>query len=175
MNKLGKVLTTIGILYASSSLVWADSVYSGRLSIDEKAVESLTEAVFGRAQNLGNTISSPTPSISSYESAARQGDSQAQAMLGGLYYLGDGVSSPNYALAKQWWEKSARHNNPIAQLGLGVLYQLGHGVRQSDKTALQWYGKACDNGHQDACDRFKDLNDNREIYVVPVHRAYRID
>ncbi|NOL48965.1 tetratricopeptide repeat protein [Pelistega europaea] len=175
MKIISQLCCALSLFAAVQQAALADSVYSGRLSLDEKAVESITEAVYGTAQNLGNTITAPTPSMSSYEAAARSGNSHAQAMLGGLYYLGDGTTHPNYHLAKQWWDKAAKHNSPIAQLGLGVLYQLGHGVTQSNKTALKWYGKACNNGEQNACDRFYDLKsyeENNNIYIIPIHRTY---
>lgn len=41
---------------------------------------------------------------------------------------------------------------------LGVMYYKGEGVRQNTAAAKEWFGKACVNGKQDSCDRYRKLN-----------------
>lgn len=52
----------------------------------------------------------------------------------------------------------AQVGNAQAQNDLGVMYDNGKGVRQNTHTAKEWFGKACDNGFQMGCDKYKLLN-----------------
>ncbi|MDG6472008.1 sel1 repeat family protein, partial [Glaesserella parasuis] len=63
-----------------------------------------------------------------------------------------------YHQAVKWYQKAAEQGHTIAQGLLGIMYELGQGVRQNFTTAKMWYGKACDNGNQKACDVYRDLN-----------------
>ena len=45
-----------------------------------------------------------------------------------------------------------------AQFNLGVMYASGQGVKQDDEHAKEWLGKACDNGEQEGCDTYRELN-----------------
>ena len=38
------------------------------------------------------------------------------------------------------------------------MYANGEGVRQNYKIAKEWFGKACDNGLQQGCDAYRELN-----------------
>ncbi len=42
---------------------------------------------------------------------------------------------------------------------LGHLYYNGQGLRQDKSRAKEYYGKACDLGHQPGCDNYKKLNE----------------
>lgn len=42
---------------------------------------------------------------------------------------------------------------------LGVFYDNGEGVRQNYTKAKELFGRVCDAGHQDGCDRYKKLNE----------------
>ena len=39
------------------------------------------------------------------------------------------------------------------------MYVKGKGVRQDGRTAKEWFGKACDNGEQNGCDAYRELNE----------------
>jgi len=39
-----------------------------------------------------------------------------------------------------------------------VKYLYGQGVIQNKAIAKEWFGKACDSGDQDGCDRYRELN-----------------
>ena len=54
--------------------------------------------------------------------------------------------------------KEATQGNVDAQFTLGVMYTNGKGVRQNDSEAKEWFGKSCDNGSQEGCDAYKELN-----------------
>lgn len=76
---------------------------------------------------------------------ADQGDDYAQAELGRMYYLGEGVPR-DLKVAAQWYRKAADQGNDYAQARLGRMYYSGEGVPRDLKVAAQWYRKAADQG-----------------------------
>ncbi|WP_406040568.1 hypothetical protein [Succinimonas sp.] len=50
-------------------------------------------------------------------------------------------------------------NEVFGCYSLGFLYDNGQGVRQNFQTAKEYYGKACDLGDQDCCDKYRELNE----------------
>lgn len=62
------------------------------------------------------------------------------------------------SLSLQEIEESANQGDAYAQFMLGDMYYKGEGVRQDLAKAKEYYGQACDNGDQDGCNRYKDLN-----------------
>jgi TPR repeat protein len=76
---------------------------------------------------------------------AEKGDAEAQLLLAGRYYFGDGVRQ-DYAEAARWLRKAAERGNPIAQNNLGVCYEKGEGVAKDSAEAVKWYRKAADQG-----------------------------
>lgn len=132
--------------------------------------------------------------ISELQSAAEQGNSNAQNNLGNAYLNGNGVTK-NFHEAVKWYKLSANQGNIDAQVNLGNMYSDGYGVRYNEEEALRWYklaadqndseaqiligkkylygginilinfkeakeyfGKACDNGNQQGCNLYKELN-----------------
>ena len=51
-----------------------------------------------------------------------------------------------------------QQNDVDAQYGLIFMYLYGQSVRENPIKAKKWYGKACDNGNREGCDKYKDLN-----------------
>ena len=74
-----------------------------------------------------------------------------------MYCSGQGVKR-DYAQARMWWEKGAAQGCAFAQYNLGVMYHFGQGVVQDYANAKEWFGRACDNGLQQGCDAYKQLN-----------------
>ena len=74
-----------------------------------------------------------------------QGDADAQAALGQMYYRGEGVPR-NYAKAFQWLQRAAVQRHAGAQLALALMYARGHGVRKDPATAFVWAKKAAESG-----------------------------
>ena len=90
--------------------------------------------------------------------AAEQGNTNAQGSLGSLYSKGQGVRQDDQQ-ALNWYTKAAEQGNVPLQYLLGTMYVYGAGgVRQNTATAKEWFGKACDNGDQGSCDRYRELN-----------------
>ncbi len=88
-----------------------------------------------------------------YETAIREftrlaeaGDDKAQAHLGYLYYVGEGVEQ-NYEKAVAWYRKAATQGNRDAQYNLAVSYAFGEGIKQDLTEAAIWYRRAAEQGH----------------------------
>ncbi|MEI8015182.1 MAG: tetratricopeptide repeat protein [Nitrospira sp.] len=80
---------------------------------------------------------------------AARGDREAQAMLGNLYHMGNGVPQ-DYVQARQWYERAAAQGHAVAQGNLAVMYRVGQGVPQDHGKARQWYEKAAALGNGEA-------------------------
>jgi len=92
--------------------------------------------------------------------AAKQGDADAQLMLGGSYNHGQLALSAlaehagrkllgvpeDYAQAAFWYRKAAEQGIAEAQSNLGLLYHNGQGVPQDDSQAALWFRKAAEQG-----------------------------
>lgn len=73
--------------------------------------------------------------------AAAQGNPDAQADLGIMYYQGLGVTKDN-AEALKYFKLAADQGNPMAQMYLGDMYSLGDGVARNMTEAWKWYEKS---------------------------------
>ena len=93
-----------------------------------------------------------------YYKAAEDGNDSAQYNLGNMYIDGRGVRQ-DYAKAVKWYLLAAKQNSAAAQYNLAIRYYKGEGVRQNKATAKEWFGKSCDNGDQDGCDKYRLLNE----------------
>ena len=82
--------------------------------------------------------------------AARQEQADAQLILGGMYYKGEGVSK-DYKQAVYWYKKAAGQGHVDAQVVLGIMHYYGEGgVSKDHKQAVYWYKKAAGQGQADA-------------------------
>jgi uncharacterized protein len=84
--------------------------------------------------------------LASLQEKAEQGDGEAQAYLGFMYYRGNSVEQ-DYEQAHKWFSMAAEQGISFAQLGLGTMYSAGLGVPQDDTEAARWYGKAAEQGN----------------------------
>ncbi len=72
---------------------------------------------------------------------ADAGDADAQNYVGEIYLKGLGTE-PDYAKAREWFEKAAAKNSRRARINLGYLYEQGLGVDRDIAKALNLYGEA---------------------------------
>ncbi|MCI7046793.1 tetratricopeptide repeat protein [Helicobacter sp.] len=80
---------------------------------------------------------------------AKQGDAEAQFLLGLMYDQGQGVKQ-DYEKAAEWFSKAANQGYAKAQYNLGAMYENGQAVRQDYKKAFEWYSKAANQGYAKA-------------------------
>lgn len=82
--------------------------------------------------------------------AAEQGSLDAQFLLGGMYYYGQGLKR-DYAEAAAWFRKAAEQGNAVAQYYLGHIYSEGQeGVPKNYAEAVKWYRKSGEQGYAPA-------------------------
>ncbi len=87
--------------------------------------------------------------IGPLQTAAEQGDANAQFNLGLRYDDGDGVPE-NDREAVRWYRMAADQGHAAAQFTLGTMYSGGRDVPENDQEAVKWYRMAADQGHVDA-------------------------
>ena len=74
-----------------------------------------------------------------------------------MYENGIGVRYDIFK-AIDWYEKNANQGNIDTQIKLGNIYSDFTTSGYKDQ-AMQWYGKACDEGSQIGCDYYKRLKE----------------
>ena len=83
------------------------------------------------------------------DAPAKAGDSNAQNILGFLFFNGYGVKQ-DYGQAIYWLQKAADQGNTKAQFRLGYMYLNGLGVPKDYKQALLWAERAGNQGDPNA-------------------------
>jgi hypothetical protein len=122
---------------------------SGEGVTSSRPTNSVTQAVQDfaageAAYKAGNVLEA----ASWYRKAAEQGYAPAQASLGILYDLGQGVAQ-DYLQALSWYAKAAEQGDIKAQNNLGFMYSEGKGVVQDRVTAHMWFNIAGVGGNED--------------------------
>ena len=84
-----------------------------------------------------------------FRKAAKQGDANAQNMLGMCYLNGNGVAEDENK-AFSWCMKAARQELPVAMYNIGSFFEDGQGCDCDYEKALEWYEKAKNAGFEDA-------------------------
>ncbi len=87
-----------------------------------------------------------TAAAAEFQKLAEQGDKKAQAHLGYMYNVGEGVEQ-DYAKAVKWYKKAAILGDKDSQYNLAVAYAFGEGVKQDYKEAFHWYRRAAEQNH----------------------------
>ena len=85
--------------------------------------------------------------IEKLHNAAEQGDVEAQASLGSLYFNGSGSVELSHKRAAKWYQLAAEQGHAQAQFRLGFLYLNGFGVPQDGQLAAKWSRLAAEQGH----------------------------
>lgn len=84
--------------------------------------------------------------LKEFAPAAKRGNPEAQAYLGRMYLLGQGVSVDREE-AKKWFKASGDQGNADAQFFLGTIYLL---PRKDVPQGLMWMRLSAEQGNQDA-------------------------
>ena len=88
-------------------------------------------------------------SIEAIRTRAIAGEADAQAVLGFMYYDGEGVPQDDVE-AVVWYRQGAEQGHAGAQVNLGAMYATGEGVPQDDVEAVAWWRKSAEQGHAGA-------------------------
>ena len=117
MNRLTLILVlTLTVLLGSSGVCWG--------AYWEKGVDACKGRDYASA-------------LKEWTLLAEQGNADAQYLLGGVYFIGEGVPQ-DYKTAVKWTTRAAEQGDVRAQSNLGSMYHQGQGVPQDDKTAVKW-------------------------------------
>ncbi len=81
-----------------------------------------------------------------WQPLAKQGNPEAQNMLGYMYRYGQGVPQ-DFEQARSWYRRAADQGFARAQNNLGMLYRQGLGVKQNYQIAFQWFHRAAEQGN----------------------------
>jgi len=92
-----------------------------------------------------------------WEPLAKQGNAEAQRLLGGMYRNGKGVLQ-DYKAAVKWFRLAAEQGHTEAQYNLGGMYEEGQGVLQDYKTAAKWFTLGAEQGDVNAQNMLGTLN-----------------
>ena len=76
---------------------------------------------------------------------ADDGNASAQATLGFMYEIGQGVAQDE-AEAVRWYRLAADQGEVVAQINLGLMYADGRGVPEDDAEAVKWLQLAAEQG-----------------------------
>ncbi len=81
-----------------------------------------------------------------WEPLARQGNKEAQNMLGYMYRNAQGLPQ-NFEKARYWYQQAADQGYDRAQNNLGVMHRLGLGGPQDYEEAFHWFHRAAEQGN----------------------------
>lgn len=98
------------------------------------------------------TTSSFANEIDELMKKANDGDTWSQALVANYYH-----DNGDYEREFYWTEKLANQGSAVAQFNLAIMYKKGEGVAQNNTLAKEWFGKACENGEQEACEQYQIL------------------
>jgi TPR repeat protein len=84
------------------------------------------------------------------QNLADKGDMVAQDRLGLVYLAGQGVPV-DYAQAQKWLFASAVQHYAQAESHIAYMYGAGIGTDKDEKSAIEWYQRACDHNNFDSC------------------------
>ena len=92
----------------------------------------------GNAHRLGENVEQDyTKAERLLRLSANQGYTDAEALLGFMYYAGEGVTQ-DYREALKWLRLAAEKDDAFAQNCLSIMYTHGYGVTQNNEEALRW-------------------------------------
>jgi TPR repeat protein len=81
--------------------------------------------------------------------AAKQGNTQAQLLLGSLYYTKEGSESPDVLKAYMWYEVAAAQGNPEAQKEVATI---GKELTPQQLADAQAKAQQCRSSNYEKCD-----------------------
>ena len=105
------------------------------------------------AYNSGNY----TQAFRELSPLAEQGEPKAQALVGNMYYNGEGIAKDQKE-AIRWYHLAADQGHGAAAFMLGNVYRSGQGGAQANIVeALRWYRQEEEHGSNEAQYKIKDL------------------
>ncbi len=128
MKQVGSFLMLLFFLTSAVSTVFASQT--------DEALQAFQKGDLNKAVDL-------------WLSEANAGDSEAQYILGSLYFEGRGVSQ-NYTEAMRWFQASAEQGYALSQNALANMYFSATGVDTDYTLAAHWWLLAAEQGISDS-------------------------
>ena len=79
--------------------------------------------------------------------AADHGNTNAQYMLGDIYYYGQYEQKKDWKESTKWYLVASEFGHSTAMLKLGWAYQNGDGIAKNHEEALRWFTKSAELGN----------------------------
>ena len=98
---------------------------------------------------LSASIASGKTPENPLERLAKQGDADAQYVMGVGYFNGYG-NAKDYKKAFEWYQKAANQGLAKAQFELGGMYFNGYGITKNYEKGMEWWEKAANQGNANA-------------------------
>jgi TPR repeat protein len=154
MNKLNQVLFVLVCFFALTGPAMAASL--------EEANRVYEVGDYEKAAKL-------------YRPLAKDGNAEAQYVLGMMYRAGRGVPH-DYKEARKWYSLAAEQGHPIAQFYLGWMHAGGKGVPKDQVKAHMWLSLAIANASGDAKKEFLVDRDAMEksMYAEQIAKAQEL-
>ena len=125
-----------------------------------------------------------------FKPLAEQGNAEAQANIGLMYELGQGVNK-DFVEAFKWYQSAATQGTAWAQTNLGFAYANGRGTKKDDNEAAKWLrsaalqgstraqevlgamynqGRGIPNSHREAVNW---INPSNAMYIAKLKKDYK--
>ncbi len=126
------------------------------LSLSASVCADDTTFLMGDAAVASTLLSLPLDTLERY---ALNGNADAQALLAGRYFSGDGAKKDLYR-AGIWYRRAAEGGCAEAQYQIGVMLLDGEGVTEDSNEGLEWIFRASQADHVKATEVFNYLMAN---------------
>ncbi|KAK8896208.1 hypothetical protein M9Y10_014103 [Tritrichomonas musculus] len=168
-NSISKPTTTLTTTNKNNSSVHSSSTELPPISNPVKIAQP-SEANTTISPRI-STLSPRTTrnKIKILEKRVKQGDADAQYLLGACYALGQGVSQDKQK-AVQYYTEAAEQGNLNATYALAACYSYGKGVAADKKKAFEFYLKAAKEGHDKSQFAVGHFYDFGQGILTPDHK-----
>jgi uncharacterized protein len=90
---------------------------------------------------------------------AEGGDARSQAVLGTMYFWGQGGLPQDPVLSSMWYRKAADQGDPYGQMNLGSAYEMGWGVPKDEALAYMWFNLSAASGNEVSKNELRHLEE----------------
>jgi TPR repeat protein len=139
------------IYAARASALAKNERFKDAIADHDRALElnpNLTES-HTRRGDLYRTLHDTKKALIDIRIAAERGDSEAQNLLGSMYYNGTGVPK-NDKESSKWLRLAAAQGNADAQSGYGYMLFHGYGTQPDRNEAVEMWRRSARQGNEDA-------------------------
>lgn len=107
-----------------------------------------------------------------WQTAADQGNIEAQRNLGHLYRWGKGVQQ-DLTQAAFWYYTAAKGGSDSAQYNLGVMYLRGEGIPRNEEEGVLWLERAAEQNNREAVERLAHLKTETDFELPAEEELFR--